>query len=151
MQLCMLASLCILVARKFYTPVIFFLFFFLFVPILFSRIRLGELFITEMTDDLFRFYLLNVCVKSMHSLISRHLWAVYYRDARVMWDQKTGRSRGFGFVSFRNQQAWLESSVLHLLSFCLWLFLCASHTNGWLTCFVCNLSGSPKCHKRVNW
>ncbi|XP_020574257.1 oligouridylate-binding protein 1-like [Phalaenopsis equestris] len=25
-------------------------------------------------------------------------------DARVMWDPKTGRSRGFGFVSFRNQQ-----------------------------------------------
>nr|GMC55736.1 oligouridylate-binding protein 1B [Ipomoea batatas]GME20214.1 oligouridylate-binding protein 1B [Ipomoea batatas] len=25
-------------------------------------------------------------------------------DARIMWDQKTGRSRGFGFVSFRNQQ-----------------------------------------------
>ncbi|PSS18121.1 Oligouridylate-binding protein like [Actinidia chinensis var. chinensis] len=25
-------------------------------------------------------------------------------DGRVMWDQKTGRSRGFGFVSFRNQQ-----------------------------------------------
>ncbi|XP_059303029.1 oligouridylate-binding protein 1B-like isoform X2 [Lycium ferocissimum] len=25
-------------------------------------------------------------------------------DARVMWDQQTGRSRGFGFVSFRNQQ-----------------------------------------------
>ncbi|KAK4780361.1 hypothetical protein SAY87_016467 [Trapa incisa] len=25
-------------------------------------------------------------------------------DARVMWDQTTGRSRGFGFVSFRNQQ-----------------------------------------------
>ncbi|XP_010542384.1 PREDICTED: oligouridylate-binding protein 1C-like [Tarenaya hassleriana] len=25
-------------------------------------------------------------------------------DARVMWDLKTGRSRGFGFVSFRNQQ-----------------------------------------------
>ncbi|MCL7042231.1 hypothetical protein MKW94_012904 [Papaver nudicaule] len=25
-------------------------------------------------------------------------------DARVMWDQKTGRSRGFGFVSFRNEQ-----------------------------------------------
>ncbi|TYH48414.1 hypothetical protein ES332_D10G065500v1 [Gossypium tomentosum] len=25
-------------------------------------------------------------------------------DARVMWDQKTGRSRGFGFVSFLNQQ-----------------------------------------------
>ncbi|KAL0315918.1 UNVERIFIED_CONTAM: Oligouridylate-binding protein 1 [Sesamum radiatum] len=27
----------------------------------------------------------------------------YNRDARVMWDQKTGRSRGFGFVSFRNK------------------------------------------------
>ncbi|XP_061357614.1 oligouridylate-binding protein 1-like [Gastrolobium bilobum] len=25
-------------------------------------------------------------------------------DAKVMWDPKTGRSRGFGFVSFRNQQ-----------------------------------------------
>ncbi|KAJ6818244.1 oligouridylate-binding protein 1-like [Iris pallida] len=25
-------------------------------------------------------------------------------DARVMWDQKTGHSRGFGFVSFRSQQ-----------------------------------------------
>ncbi|PPD97018.1 hypothetical protein GOBAR_DD05967 [Gossypium barbadense] len=32
------------------------------------------------------------------TLNGRHL------DARVMWDQKTGRSRGFGFVSFRNQQ-----------------------------------------------
>ncbi|XP_062091186.1 oligouridylate-binding protein 1-like [Humulus lupulus] len=25
-------------------------------------------------------------------------------DAKVMWDQKTGRSRGFGFVAFRSQQ-----------------------------------------------
>ncbi|KAG6586503.1 Oligouridylate-binding protein 1, partial [Cucurbita argyrosperma subsp. sororia] len=25
-------------------------------------------------------------------------------DARVMWDQKTGRSRGYGFVAFRNEQ-----------------------------------------------
>ncbi|KAG2259593.1 hypothetical protein Bca52824_078887 [Brassica carinata] len=39
-------------------------------------------------------------------------FSVYPKDARVMWDQKTGRSRGFGFVSFRNQQ------VLILL----WLF-----------------------------
>ncbi|KAL3720774.1 hypothetical protein ACJRO7_005564 [Eucalyptus globulus] len=29
---------------------------------------------------------------------------VYPSYARVIWDQKTGRSRGFGFVSFRNQQ-----------------------------------------------
>ncbi|KAK8448045.1 hypothetical protein SEVIR_8G206700v4 [Setaria viridis] len=27
-----------------------------------------------------------------------------YSTCSVMWDQKTGRSRGFGFVSFRNQQ-----------------------------------------------
>ncbi|KAK9676354.1 hypothetical protein RND81_11G071500 [Saponaria officinalis] len=25
-------------------------------------------------------------------------------DGKLMWDLKTGRSRGFGFVSFRNQQ-----------------------------------------------
>ena len=29
------------------------------------------------------------------------------RDARVMWDHKTGRSKGYGFVSFRNQQVLL--------------------------------------------
>ncbi|KAI4967897.1 hypothetical protein ZWY2020_011203 [Hordeum vulgare] len=29
---------------------------------------------------------------------------VSFYDARVMWDNKTGRSRGYGFVSFRNQQ-----------------------------------------------
>jgi RNA recognition motif-containing protein len=35
-----------------------------------------------------------------------HYLYLFYgsRDARVMWDQKTGRSRGFGFVSFRSQQ-----------------------------------------------
>ncbi|XP_010269663.1 PREDICTED: oligouridylate-binding protein 1B-like isoform X2 [Nelumbo nucifera] len=34
-------------------------------------------------------------------------------DARVMWDNKTGRSRGFGFVSFRNQQD-AQSAINHL-------------------------------------
>jgi hypothetical protein len=42
-------------------------------------------------------------------------------DARVMWDNKTGRSRGYGFVSFRNQQArtsqtsplWILQSFYH--------------------------------------
>uniref|UniRef100_A0A453RKN0 RRM domain-containing protein n=1 Tax=Aegilops tauschii subsp. strangulata TaxID=200361 RepID=A0A453RKN0_AEGTS len=34
--------------------------------------------------------------------VSQHI--LLARDARVMWDNKTGRSRGYGFVSFRNQQ-----------------------------------------------
>ncbi|XP_020588498.1 oligouridylate-binding protein 1-like isoform X2 [Phalaenopsis equestris] len=37
---------------------------------------------------------LSACFSVYHSI----------SDAKVMWDQKTGRSRGFGFVSFRNQQ-----------------------------------------------
>lgn len=36
-------------------------------------------------------------------------------DARVMWDQKTGRSRGFGFVSFRNQQVYLCGLYIHIV------------------------------------
>lgn len=39
-------------------------------------------------------------------------------DARVMWDQQTGRSRGFGFVSFRNQQV---SFYLHLVYIVFWI------------------------------
>lgn len=35
-------------------------------------------------------------------------------DARVMWDNKTGRSRGYGFVSFRNQQARTTRTLLPL-------------------------------------
>jgi hypothetical protein len=38
----------------------------------------------------------------MHVLFL-NFWLVN-RDARVMWDQRSGRSRGFGFVSFRSQQ-----------------------------------------------
>ncbi|XP_057514225.1 oligouridylate-binding protein 1B-like isoform X2 [Actinidia eriantha] len=52
------------------------------------------------------------------------LFACFSVDGRVMWDQKTGRSRGFGFVSFRNQQdaqgaindltgKWLGSRQIH--------------------------------------
>lgn len=42
---------------------------------------------------------------SLVSLVGTYFHCVLlYSDARVMWDQKTGRSRGFGFVSFRNQQ-----------------------------------------------
>lgn len=37
------------------------------------------------------------------SLLFLSIWVVN-RDARVMWDQRSGRSRGFGFVSFRSQQ-----------------------------------------------
>ncbi|KAI3414944.1 uncharacterized protein J3R85_015636, partial [Psidium guajava] len=41
-------------------------------------------------------------------------------DARVMWDQKTGRSRGFGFVSFRNQQE-AQSAINDLNGLRKWL------------------------------
>ena len=32
---------------------------------------------------------------------------IIYSDARVMWDHKTGRSKGYGFVSFRDHQVLL--------------------------------------------
>ncbi|KAI4996676.1 hypothetical protein ZWY2020_051596 [Hordeum vulgare] len=38
---------------------------------------------------------------------------IFYLDARVMWDQQSGRSRGFGFVSFRNQQVVLPWKVAY--------------------------------------
>lgn len=57
----------------------------------------------------------------MRPMVERMLYAywcysTFCRDARVMWDQKTGRSRGFGFVSFRNEQVHSSiSSVMFLL------------------------------------
>jgi hypothetical protein len=48
----------------------------------------------------FLLFLLTKCVSEVHYYI---YWVVN-RDARVMWDQRSGRSRGFGFVSFRSQQ-----------------------------------------------
>lgn len=53
------------------------------------------------------------------------------RDARVMWDQKTGRSRGFGFVSFRNQQ--VDSSI----SLAMFLLL-YRYTPSFLKCALSN-------------
>jgi RNA recognition motif-containing protein len=50
------------------------------------------------------------------SLGMAHYLYLFYgsRDARVMWDQKTGRSRGFGFVSFRSQQVYFCIKILIL-------------------------------------
>lgn len=48
---------------------------------------------------------------------------VVCRDARVMWDQKTGRSRGFGFVSFRNQQVLLVLICELVLLLAIFLFI----------------------------
>jgi RNA recognition motif-containing protein len=41
------------------------------------------------------------CVENIWLMI--YLFFVICSDARVMWDHKTGRSKGYGFVSFRNQ------------------------------------------------
>ncbi|KAL6966812.1 hypothetical protein U1Q18_032606 [Sarracenia purpurea var. burkii] len=41
----------------------------------------------------------------LQGIRDKFLQAQEISDARVMWDQKTGSSRGFRFVSFRNQQA----------------------------------------------
>ncbi len=31
-------------------------------------------------------------------------YLLFNRDARVMWDHNTGRSKGYGFVSFRRRE-----------------------------------------------
>ncbi|KAG5537992.1 hypothetical protein RHGRI_025178 [Rhododendron griersonianum] len=55
-------------------------------------------------------------------------------DARVMWDQKTGRSRGFGFVSFRNQQVMFLYMIIidNLIVCALILFMFHLHERKWL-------------------
>lgn len=68
----------------------------------------------------------------------------FSRDARVMWDQKTGRSRGFGFVSFRNQQ------VVSLWQFNFYLFVL--FFGAVLIDHLCySLTGRTKCHKWTEW
>lgn len=57
-----------------------------------------------------RKYLIALCVSSnLYGIfcLTTFVLGNMRRDARVMWDQNTGRSRGFGFVSFRNQQVAL--------------------------------------------
>ncbi|MFS7969002.1 putative nucleotide-binding alpha-beta plait domain superfamily [Helianthus anomalus] len=41
----------------------------------------------------------------------------YREDARVMWDQKTGRSRGFGFVRRPLNFAFWRENPVRLYSF----------------------------------
>ncbi|KAJ1276433.1 hypothetical protein BS78_05G213900 [Paspalum vaginatum] len=59
----------------------------------------------EDTSDHFNIFVGDLCPEvtdaTLFTFFSRYSTC---SDARVMWDQKTGRSRGFGFVSFRNQQ-----------------------------------------------
>ncbi|KAK7259730.1 hypothetical protein RIF29_25343 [Crotalaria pallida] len=63
----------------------------------------------------------QVCEKPLHPEVTdATLFACFSvypscSDARVMWDQKTGRSRGFGFVSFWNQQE-AQSAINDLTS-----------------------------------
>jgi hypothetical protein len=44
------------------------------------------------------------CCFCSKNLMFVFITCVICSDARVMWDHKTGRSKGYGFVSFRNQQ-----------------------------------------------
>ncbi|WVZ50304.1 hypothetical protein U9M48_001570 [Paspalum notatum var. saurae] len=59
----------------------------------------------EDTSDHFNIFVGDLCPEvtdaTLFTFFSRYSTC---SDARVMWDQKTGRSRGFGFVSFRNEQ-----------------------------------------------
>ena len=59
------------------------------------------------------------------------------RDARVMWDQKTGRSRGFGFVSFRNQQVSIFFPTILLWFFydCTTVFDIPFYATGCTKCY----------------
>lgn len=54
-----------------------------------------------------------------------------------MWDQKTGRSRGFGFVSFRSQQV-LEFLRIPFYNF-LFIFLLAGWGHYMIVSFICSL------------
>lgn len=65
-------------------------------------------------------------------------------DARVMWDQKTGRSRGFGFVSFRSQQVCSLAFYLTLFR----ILLTSFYSN---SIFLIFCSGCAKCNKWFNW
>lgn len=51
-------------------------------------------------------------------------------DARVMWDHSTGRSKGFGFVSFRYDCSALYLSIIFLLLDELLSFPIAHPSNG---------------------
>ena len=118
MQHCMLASLCILVVRKFFTC-----------PFLFPPFCL--LFCYPSLLKIFCWSTYTWMCTWIRFLVSWHLWYIDYRDAKVMWDQKTGRSRGFGFVSFRNQQAWdLQLNLFHLFS-------CLTFLLGFFVCLPC--------------
>lgn len=61
-----------------------------------------------------------------------------------MWDNKTGRSRGFGFVSFRNQQVFICSLSWNKIFFLEVLELWPAKEND-ITFCVDVLNGSSYC------
>ena len=71
------------------------------------------------------------------------VWFVLSSDARVMWDQKTGRSRGYGFVSFRNQQVcWFSVPTI---------WICALSVPGFCWNWFIWSAGCTECHKWLKW